>query len=353
LCVFIGNFFICFVFSNIFQMSAVATAAVAAYFGRAHPSAYAVEQLTLQCADGLQLAAQRWKSSNTTTTSSLKTRNILMLHGWMDNSQSFALLAPRLLETTKQQVDIVALDFPGHGHSAHKSVQSPPLVIADTVFYVAEALRELNWHETPFTLIGHSMGAGVSCLYSAAFPDHIEKLVLLEGAAPMARNTADISKHIRHHVERRSAGTRNPKVPRVYPSLEVAVKTRCQTARNFPGNQWLSEKAAERMVKRGTNVVDDGNGGSGLTFRHDPRLQWPAIQYMTADQNEAIYKAITSPTALLLAKDGWPFDELSNQKTIDLLGPQVFKTLEGSHHFHADPETSDLVADQVIEFLEL
>ena len=40
---------------------------------------------------------------------------VLALHGWLDNSMSFARLAPRL-----PGLRIVALDFAGHGHSGHR-----------------------------------------------------------------------------------------------------------------------------------------------------------------------------------------------------------------------------------------
>lgn len=40
-------------------------------------------------------------------------------------------------------------------------------------------------------LIGHSMGAGVSVVLVAAFPELFESLTLLEGAGPLARNAKD------------------------------------------------------------------------------------------------------------------------------------------------------------------
>ena len=103
-------------------------------------------------------------------------------------------------------VELVALDFPGHGMSSHKSRDGPPMLLSELTYYVAEAMQQLEWtkqHQDgdnngcKFSLIGHSMGAAVGCLYSAAFPEHVDQLVLVEGGGPLARRAEDISQHVR------------------------------------------------------------------------------------------------------------------------------------------------------------
>jgi pimeloyl-ACP methyl ester carboxylesterase len=323
-------------------MSALASTAVALSSRAFAPTAI---EITLACADGMTLAAQSWKPSSEHTTK----RRILCLHGWMDNSASFHYLAPRIMEHFPMDTELVALDFPGHGLSSHKSIDGPPLMLSESAFYVAEAVRRLKWdsESTPFTLIGHSMGAAVGCLYSAVYPEQVKNLVLLEGAGPLARKTEDIAKHIRMHVQRRQTALIQNKSPRIYPSLELAVATRRQTAKNFPGDQSLSKDAATLMVKRGSVSV-----GEGVRFCHDARLQWPSLQYFTTEQTEALYKDIQCPTALILAKSGWPFDEDRQNRTLELLRPVHYTTLAGSHHFHADPDTAESVAQEVLRFLE-
>ena len=342
------------------------TAAVTVRQSHRAMSSVSTQELKIRCSDGLVLAGQRYKSNESSGATKTKYR-ILCLHGWMDNCRSYHHLAPVLVED-KPHVDVVALDFVGHGHSSHKSLDGTHTVLAESVYHVREALHQLGWivenkdEETSAALpspqvilVGHSMGAGVSCLYSAAFPEHVHKLVLLEGAAPMERPPQDIAKHIRSHVDRRmrltSSLAEGDKPPRIYPSLEAAVRTRCLTAKNFPGNQWLSTEAGTELVLWGTEPVGEEGG---VRFRHDVRLQWPSCMYITKEQANAVYSEINCPTALFLAKDGWPFDEARMQEAMKLLKPTLFdRTLPGSHHFHADPESAPAVARKVVEFLQL
>jgi pimeloyl-ACP methyl ester carboxylesterase len=123
---------------------------------------------------------------------------ILALHGWLDNCRSFHLLAPSLVTKFQGSVELVALDLPGHGRSSHKSLDGPPTVLTEGVYYIAEALDKLGWtkHKSEgdkteddvkddddghrVSLIGHSMGGGLSLAYAGVFPENVDKLVLLD-----------------------------------------------------------------------------------------------------------------------------------------------------------------------------
>ncbi|GAX28933.1 hypothetical protein FisN_20Lh254 [Fistulifera solaris] len=311
-----------------------------------------VREVSLPCGDGITIAGQLYTSAHN---NSLKTKQqphrVLCLHGWLDNCHSFSRLAPRLVEhyssSAPRDVELVAIDFPGHGKSSHKPVDGPQVVLSEMIYYVAEAVRQLEWtrESEKFSLIGHSMGASLASLYAASFPEQIRSLVLLDGAGPLSRPARDIAKHVRQHVLRRQTVSNKP--PRVYPSIEQAVETRCQTARNFPGNQWLSTEAARDMVERATIVEESG----GVRFVHDPRMQWPSVQYFTDEQTISVFKDIQCATALLLARDGWPFPDDQLKQVLDVLLPTKFEKLPGSHHFHADPDSYHRVAEEIVSFL--
>lgn len=187
-------------------------------------------------------------------------------------------------------------------------------------------------------------------MYAAAFPEQVDNLVLLEGAGFLARDAKDTALHVRNHVVKRRT-PKKKKNPRIYPSLDLAIKTRVQSARQLPGKQSISYEAAEELVRRGT-TTSSSDDNDGVQFRHDVRFTWPSIQYMTWEQNCGIFDAIQSQCCIVMAEDGWPFDPDHLQELQQRLHPTMLKTLPGSHYFHADPSTAGAVADVVLDFLK-
>jgi pimeloyl-ACP methyl ester carboxylesterase len=226
----------------------------------------------------------------------------------------------------------------------------PNLVISDLVYYVAEAVRGLDWQE--FILIGHSFGAIVSIPYAATFPNQVQRLILLDGYGPDTHFPPEsMTERMRRHVLTRFEGNHTiqlSKPKRIYPNLEAAVQTRLQTARNAPGNQWLSYAAGLEMVRRATLSVN----GRGVQFRHDPRLQWPPLLLHTMEQVDDYWRNIACPTYWLRAEYGWPYSQTLMDRSERLLGDKAtVEYFPGSHHFHADPETADQVAQAIVEYL--
>ena len=111
-------------------------------------------EVTLAAADGLRLAAKRWRTP--AATGAGPERRFLALHGWLDNAASFDRLAPQLLAATGAPAELVAIDLPGHGQSDSRP---GPIYFLDHVEAVLEALEALAWPVC--TIIGHSLvGAG-------------------------------------------------------------------------------------------------------------------------------------------------------------------------------------------------
>jgi pimeloyl-ACP methyl ester carboxylesterase len=300
---------------------------------------------------------------------------------------------------------LCALDFPGHGISGHKSIDGPPQLLAEYAYYVAECLEALKWGSVgavgegegdKITIIGHSMGGklaccfgpcniwmckifkpnctssrtnqlgGVSVVFAAAFPELCASLILLEGGGPLARNAKDCARHVRAACQRRlksnkllynvSNGDGKTGGVRVYPNLGAAIEARLATVKRMPGEQYMSEEAAEALVSRAVVPHSDSTNPEAVTFtfRHDPRLQWPSLQYFTREQVEACYHDIHEaqvPVCLLVAEDGYPVDSLSEKAITEILQPSVVKKLSGSHHFHADPDSIGHVVDEIVQFM--
>lgn len=96
---------------------------------------------------------------------------VLALHGWLDNAASFMPLAAHL-----PGVQLVAPDLPGHGRSAHLApgAEYTSGVAVNAVLDIADAL---GWDT--FSLLGHSMGAGIASLMAAAVPQRVQRLVAI------------------------------------------------------------------------------------------------------------------------------------------------------------------------------
>ena len=82
----------------------------------------------------------------------------------------------------------VALDLAGHGKSGSRSADSAYNLWQDAgdLLDVADML---GWQR--FTLLGHSRGAGISMLFAGAFPERVDKLVLLEGGLPLTAEASE------------------------------------------------------------------------------------------------------------------------------------------------------------------
>ncbi len=99
---------------------------------------------------------------------------LLALHGWMDSSVSFQLLADRLAD----RWHIVAPDWRGFGQTQWGGGDS---------YEFGEYLGDLDGfckHYSPqdaVTLMGHSMGGNVSMLFAGVLPDRVKQVINLEG----------------------------------------------------------------------------------------------------------------------------------------------------------------------------
>jgi pimeloyl-ACP methyl ester carboxylesterase len=104
-------------------------------------------------------------------------RTVLCLHGWMDASITFQFLAEALGEGWR----LVAPDWRGFGLTEHNGSS---YFFPD---YLGDRDQLLHHHGEALglpqrlTVIGHSLGGHVACIYSGVRPERIERLISLEG----------------------------------------------------------------------------------------------------------------------------------------------------------------------------
>ena len=252
----------------------------------------------------LKLAARQWGPSDG--------QPVIALHGWLDNAASFDRLAPLL-----PGFHFVALDLAGHGRSQHRH----PGVVHHFIDWAPEVVAAADTLGMgTFALIGHSMGAGISTLVAGTLPERIHKLVLLEGAGPLAADAASAPTQLAKALEDEARAAASSR--RVFPDLETAVAARLRDSD-------LDTEAARLLVERGSEEVDDG-----VRFTHDPRLRTRSRVRLTENQVLAFLSAITCPVLAVRALQGWPFPEdlvMARLKTIQNLETAE---IDGGHHVH-------------------
>ncbi len=262
--------------------------------------------------DGMKIAYQQWGAGNK--------KQVLMLHGWLDNSNTFNHLGPYLAD---KGFNCVAIDHIGHGRSSHLP-PSGNYTSIKAVSYVKEVIENLEMGKCH--LLGHSMGANISFVYAGCFSETIDRLVMIDGLGPPTFPGNVTAKNLRKAVENAEKVARKTSLPKLYKTFKDAVDARVHSVTTYPGEQTLSREAAVQLVgrysclqiefmcyllvclacNRGTYLAHHANAfltpytiahesseaesdvseteTSAVRFRHDPRLVLPTFQYHTPEQ---------------------------------------------------------------------
>lgn len=251
----------------------------------------------------------------------------LCLHGWLDNAASFEPLAPLL-----DRLELVAIDLPGHGRSAHRPAACRYHFI-DYLWDVEATLDALGW--TDAHLIGHSMGGGISAVYAAGAPGRCRSLTLLDAPGPLSNKAADTTERLRRSLagNRRGAGT-----PREYASLGAMVRARRKVSD-------LSEHSARRICERAAR-----REGDGFSWRSDPALNWTSPLIMSEEQALNLLAHIETPVLSFVTARVSPWlsgEQLAARK--QALPRGRHETVDSHHHFHMDAPA--LIADRIQDFV--
>lgn len=254
---------------------------------------------------------------------------LLALHGWLDNAASFARLAPWLARRRR----VIALDLPGHGHSAHLPAGRLRYHNLDQVDHVLDCADALGLER--LDLLGHSLGAGIASMVAAAVPARVGQLALIEGLGPLADDgTQTLSRWRDAHAQR----TRPRRAARVFVSPDAAVAARVAVG-------GLEPDEARPIVARNLREVD-----GGWAWSSDPRLRRATPLRIDELQLRRLLTGITTPTWLLLAEPATPYLPPAQMEVRAACVADIrVEHLAGPHHLHLrHPEE---VARRILAFL--
>ena len=261
---------------------------------------------------GRKIAGKRWGVEGG--------KRVIALHGWLDNANSFDFIAPEL-----PGLDLLALDFAGHGFSDHRPRHTPYIGMLNVQEVIGVA-DQLGWEN--FNLIGHSMGAEVSTHVIGLYPERIERFLAIDGFAAStsaAKALEDIRKSIDDNLHRVSGTMR-----RFDSREEMAARVAESTGQTL--------ESALALVARGAQEVP-----GGFSWRSDHRVRWSDALSPTNDLLDHMVASFKGQILVVGARDGsdWykPTIERLNRDCEHL----TYTILDGSHHLHMDADTKPLL----------
>lgn len=268
--------------------------------------------------DGFRISGLHWRGDADLPT--------LAMHGWLDNAASFIPIAPLLPE-----LDLWAIDMPGHGLTDHRPVHSSYNIWDDLLDILALA-DALGWSR--FNLLAHSRGAIIAHLLAATMPERIGKVLLVDGIWPMAADAKESPVLLRQYLlDQRSDKARRSLV---HPSLDHAIKARAKATA-------FSQDAARLIVERGVEILEQGK----VRWRNDPRLLLSSAFKLTLEHVHAFLAAQSVPIKILLASDG--FARYPGVEDMLAQYPHIlWQVFEGGHHMHM--EQPECMAPSINQF---
>jgi pimeloyl-ACP methyl ester carboxylesterase len=206
---------------------------------------------------------------------------LILLHGWMDCAATFQLLADAAPEALLEY-EWIAPDWRGFGQSAW----------ASDGYWFPDYLADLDqlvggMGDGAVTLVGHSMGGIVACLYAGIRPERVAALVSLEGFGLPATEPEMAPERYRRWLD----GIRTDMPWRHLASMdEVAVRLcKINPHINAGWAAWLATQLARPV---------DGT----VAYRADPRHKMVNPILYRLEEAQACWRQITART-LWLAGD--------------------------------------------------
>ncbi|MDH5433939.1 MAG: alpha/beta hydrolase [Gammaproteobacteria bacterium] len=255
---------------------------------------------------GCDCAVVEWNPQASTT--------VFAFHGWLDNLVSFETVS-----TYMPEIHLVAVDFPGHGHSDHL----PPgfsYNFVDSLFLIDEVADHFNCKSV--NLLGHSMGGAISTLYAAARPNRVNKVALIESIGPLTADDSQVTELLRRAMNQRAII--KDKLKPVYENFAQALKARSEASS-------IDEQLIKPLVERGLIKVE-----GGYTWRADSRLRITSPVRMSESHLLMALKDIVAPILLIEADAGLLQEKNLIDKRKENISELQTEIISGGHHVHLE-----------------
>ena len=256
---------------------------------------------------------------------------ILCIHGLTANCRCWDLIASSLSPRHR----VIAMDLRGRGLSDH-----PPsgYSIEHHCADILSLMEEMNLKRP--VLMGHSLGAFISLIFGAQYPQKVDRLILVDGGGKLSdEQMAKVFAGIKPSLDR---------LGRVFPSFESYISLMKQASFMQPWNSYL-----ESYFRYEVEEVE-----GGVRSRVQPEhIREEAANLKKVDTGQ-FYGKISSPTLILRATNGMLAEDdlvLPKEVAERMAGeiPNVKQVdLEGTNHYSILFQPNKKRDQVILKFLE-
>ncbi|CAG9786570.1 unnamed protein product [Diatraea saccharalis] len=268
---------------------------------------------------------------------------VIALHGWQDNAGTWDNLIPLLSVTTA----VLCLDLPGHGLSSHYPKGMNYYTYWDGIILLRRIIKHYNWSKV--ILMGHSLGAAISFMYAASFPEEVDRIICIDSASPAVREPHVAASHTGTGIDKLLDYENLPK-EKLTPCFDYdfMIDIACD---GYNGS--VSRRNCIVLMKRGLAAAPICNKKRGYYFKRDPKLK--VIGIGTMDINTALVYAsrirckvlnIRAIPGLKRERLDYYLDIIEKMKENTIVR---YEEVKGTHHVHL--ETPENIVHIVEEFL--
>jgi pimeloyl-ACP methyl ester carboxylesterase len=272
--------------------------------------------------DGIKIQLAVWEG---------KEKQILCIHGITANSRFWDCLASALAPHHR----VIAVDLRGRGLS-----DKPPTGYS-IEHHCKDILALMNDQglERP-VLMGHSLGAFISLVFAAQYPQKVDHLILVDGGGKLSETQmAKVFAGIKPSLDR---------LGQIFPSVEAYLSQMKQAPYLQPWNSYMEIYFRYE--------IEEAEGG--VRSRVHPKHIEEEAQNLRKVDSRQFYQKVTSPTLILRATKGMlaeddlllPEDvaermvrEIPNAKRVDV---------EGTNHYSILFQPNKKRDQTILEFLK-
>ena len=205
---------------------------------------------------------------------------LVLIHGGRDHCRSWDDVALAL----QPHFHVIAIDLRGHGDSEWAKGSSYSL--SDYVYDLAGLLRTVGLHQ--IALAGHSMGGMVALIFAGTFPEHVSRLVVLDGLTVLpGSQPVPIHKRIAKWIAQLDKFAQAK--PRRLGSIDEAAE------RIVAHNKRLTTAQALHLAHHGVRSNADGS----YSWKFDDYQATRAPYRLSPNDYAALWSRIACPTLFL------------------------------------------------------